>query len=94
MLDPCGLACILPLFALEGSMARVTIEDCLDNIDNRFALVLLAARRARQLEGGDDTLVDAPKNKIAVRALREIAAGKVAFDLDVSGLLETWRPRD
>ncbi len=71
-------------------MARVTIEDCLDNVDNRFALVMLAAKRARALEGGSETLVDMKKNKTAVRALREIAAGKVAFDRGVPELLMTW----
>ena len=71
-------------------MARVTIEDCLDNVDNRFALVMLAAKRARSLEGGAETLVEPKKNKTAVRALREIAAGKVAFDRGVSELLMTW----
>ncbi len=71
-------------------MARVTIEDCLDNVDNRFALVMLAAKRARALEGGSESLVDVKKNKTAVRSLREIAAGKVAFDRDVNELLLSW----
>jgi len=71
-------------------MARVTIEDCLDNVDNRFALVMLAAKRARALEGGATSMIDIKKNKTAVRALREIAAGKVAFDRDVAELLTTW----
>jgi DNA-directed RNA polymerase subunit omega len=75
---------------LECRMARVTIEDCLDNVDNRFALVMLAAKRARVLEGGGESLVDIKKNKTAVRALREIAAGKVAFDRNVAELLLTW----
>lgn len=71
-------------------MARVTIEDCLDAVDNRFALVMLAAKRARVLEGGGESLVEQKKNKTAVRALREIAAGKVAFDRNVNELLLTW----
>lgn len=71
-------------------MARVTIEDCLDNVDNRFALVMLAAKRARVLEAGGESMVEVKKNKTAVRALREIAAGKVAFDRDVKELLLTW----
>ncbi len=74
-------------------MARVTIEDCLDTVDNRFALVMIAAQRARQIAQGADTLVDAPKNKEAVKALREIAAGKVAFDRDVTDLLSEWAGR-
>lgn len=74
-------------------MARVTIEDCLDNVDNRFALVMLAAKRARALETGSESLVESRKNKSAVKALREIADGKVAFDRDVATLLTTWDTR-
>lgn len=70
-------------------MARVTIEDCLDNVENRFALTLLAARRARQIMKGADPVVDSPRNKEMVTALREIAAGRVTFDTDVSGLLSS-----
>ena len=54
-------------------MARVTVEDCVDKIPNRFDLVLLAAHRARQLSGGADTLVDRDRDKNPVVALREIA---------------------
>jgi len=60
-------------------MARVTVEDCLEREDNRFALVVLAAQRARQLMKGAGPLVQS-KNKAAVTALREIAAGKVHYD--------------
>ena len=60
-------------------MARVTIEDCLDNQENRFALTLLAAKRARQLMKGATPLVYSPKNKDAVTALREVASGRVAL---------------
>ena len=60
-------------------MARVTVEDCLEREDNRFALVVLAAQRARQLMKGASPLV-ASKNRAAVTALREIAAGKVHYD--------------
>lgn len=57
-------------------MARITVEDCLDNIENRFELVLLAAKRARQLENGEaDPTVDWENDKATVVALREIAAG-------------------
>ena len=69
-------------------MARVTVEDCLDSIDNRFALSILAAKRARQLRKGTPSLVDAPGNKESVVALREIAAGRVTFDTDLTALLE------
>lgn len=59
-------------------MARISIQDCLDRIPNRFAVVMLAARRMRQLQKGSDALVEC-KNKEAVTALREIAAGKVGI---------------
>ena len=55
-------------------MARVTVEDCVDKVPNRFDLVLYAAHRARQLSGGADTLVDRDRDKNPVVALREIAA--------------------
>jgi DNA-directed RNA polymerase subunit omega len=58
-------------------MARITVEDCLERIPNRFELVLGAARRAKQLLKGARPLVDSD-NKDVVTALREIAAGKVA----------------
>jgi DNA-directed RNA polymerase subunit omega len=57
-------------------MARITVEDCLDNIPNRFILVLGGARRAKQLLKGARPLVESD-NKEVVTALREIAAGKV-----------------
>ncbi len=61
-------------------MARITIEDCLENVDNRFELVLLATKRARQLLAGADPLVEWGDDKATVVALREIAAGKVDID--------------
>ncbi len=54
-------------------MARVTVEDCLSQVPNRFALVHLAAKRTKQLLKGSRPQVDAPNNKAAVIALREIA---------------------
>jgi DNA-directed RNA polymerase subunit omega len=63
-------------------MARVTVEDCLELVPNRFALVILAAERARQISRGANPLVDCD-NKPAVTALREIAAGMVKFREDV-----------
>ena len=68
-------------------MARVTVEDALPHVDNRFALVLLASKRARQLMAGAQPLVDHSKNKAPVLSLREIATGKVKFDRDVRGAL-------
>lgn len=57
-------------------MARVTVEDCLDNVDNRFELVMVASKRARQLaNGGKDAHVDWENDKATVVALREIAEG-------------------
>jgi DNA-directed RNA polymerase subunit omega len=56
-------------------MARVTVEDCVDKIDNRFDLVLLAAHRARLISSGQSILVDRDKDKNPVVALREIADG-------------------
>ncbi len=70
-------------------MARVTIEDCLDTVENRFALVVLAARRARDIATGTEPMVEAP-NKEAVVSLREVAAGKVSFDRDIGELLSKW----
>ena len=68
-------------------MARVTVEDCLENMDNRFALVLLGAQRARQLLKGAKPTVEHSKNKAAVLALREIAAGNVYYDGDLNEVL-------
>jgi DNA-directed RNA polymerase subunit omega len=57
-------------------MARVTIEDCLDKVENRYELVHLTVKRVKQLREGDDALVKS-KNKEIVTALREIAAEKI-----------------
>ena len=61
-------------------MARVTVEDCLKNVKNRFELVILAARRARQLMRGKDAKVEWDNDKATVVALREIAEGYTNFD--------------
>mgnify|MGYP001812793685 FL=1 len=58
-------------------MARVTVEDCLEHVDNRFELVLLATKRARQLVKGVDPLVPWENDKPTVVALREIAEGLI-----------------
>lgn len=58
-------------------MARVTVEDCLDKVDNRFQLVLMASKRARQLAMGMEPLVPWENDKPTVVALREIAADKI-----------------
>lgn len=56
-------------------MAVTTVEDCLENVDNRFQLVLIASKRAREIAMGADPLVDIDNNKPPVIALREIAEG-------------------
>lgn len=58
-------------------MARITVEDCLDNVDNRFDLVLLATKRARQLSNGVEPLLPWENDKNTVMALREIADGLI-----------------
>ena len=68
-------------------MARVTVEECLDKVENRFELVLVAAKRAHQLNsGGYRTTLDAGKDKPTVLALREIEAGLI----DASILTEEY----
>lgn len=62
-------------------MARVTVEDCLEHVDNRFQLVLVATKRARQLAVGHDPLVPRDNDKDTVIALREIAEGKITRDI-------------
>ena len=59
-------------------MARITVEDCLEHVDNRFDLVLLAARRARQIAQGADPLVAPENDKPTVLALREIAENLIS----------------
>lgn len=58
-------------------MARITIEDCLKRVSNRFLVVHTVAKRVRQIREGSEYLVNSPKNEDIVVALREIAAGKV-----------------
>ncbi len=58
-------------------MARITVEDCLDNIDNIFEMVLVAAKRARRIAHGAEPFVEPQNDKPTVIALREIAAGSV-----------------
>ena len=63
-------------------MARITVEDCLDNVENRFELVMLASKRARQLAtGGRDPLVEDESDKATVIALREIADGLITPEI-------------
>ncbi|BBB24048.1 DNA-directed RNA polymerase subunit omega [Isorropodon fossajaponicum endosymbiont JTNG4] len=72
-------------------MARVTVEECLEHVENRFELVLVAAKRAHQLSsGGYKPLLDAGKDKPTVVALREIEAGLI----DASILSETYEMQE
>ena len=58
-------------------MARITIDDCMKKVDNRFLLVNIVVKRVRQIREGSDYLVSSPKNENIVVSLREVAAGKV-----------------
>ena len=62
-------------------MARVTVEDCLDNVANRFELVLVSSKRARQIAMGKEPMVEEENDKPTVIALREIAEGLVTADI-------------
>ena len=62
-------------------MARITVEDCLEHVDNRFDLVLLATKRARQLAAGVDPLIPWENDKPTVVALREIAEGLITEEV-------------
>ena len=75
-------------------MARITVEDCLEHVDNRFALVLLAAKRARQImRGSVDPTVPWENDKATVVALREIATGHTDFtDAHTADLIPVVTP--
>jgi DNA-directed RNA polymerase subunit omega len=64
------------------TLARITVEDCLKQIPNRFLLVHMAAKRVKQIREGSEYLVNSPKNEDIVVSLREIAAGKVVVKKD------------
>ena len=61
-------------------MARITVEDCLKKVNNRFILVNMANQRTRQLLKGSKPLVNSPENREVVISLREIAAGKICLE--------------
>jgi DNA-directed RNA polymerase subunit omega len=63
----------------DFEMARITVQDCLEVVDNRFELVLMGTRRARQLEKGAEPMIDAANDKPTVIALREIAANVITM---------------
>ncbi len=62
-------------------MARVTVDDCLNRIPNRFQMTLAATYRARQIANGAEPMVEAEKDKPTVVALRELAAGKIGVEM-------------
>ena len=70
-------------------MARVTVEDCIDKVANRFELVLLAAHRARMISGGIEPSLDRDNDKNPVLALREIAVETVTFDELMESTIES-----
>lgn len=61
-------------------MARITVEDCLENVPNRFALVMLVAKRAKELMKGAPLVVKNKDNKNVVTSLREVATGRVRYE--------------
>lgn len=74
-------------------MARVTVEDCLEKVPNRFSMALLASKRARQLLQGSKALVKSD-NKPCVTALREIADARVAWDYSVDDIIKGRIPEE
>lgn len=62
-------------------MARITIDDCLEHIPNRFELTLAATVRARQIANGSNPMVESDRDKPTVIALREVAAGKIGLEI-------------
>lgn len=75
-------------------MARVTVEDCLENVESRFELVLLASKRARQLVAGKESMVEWENDKATVVALREIGEGKISTKILENMALEEKRARE
>lgn len=68
-------------------MARVTVEDCLEKVPNRFALVLMVSKRAKQLLKGAESTVAYRSNKYIVASLREVAAGNVGYESNMTNLM-------
>ncbi|MBL1274546.1 MAG: DNA-directed RNA polymerase subunit omega [Ectothiorhodospiraceae bacterium] len=75
-------------------MARVTVEDCLENVESRFELVLLASKRARQLVNGKEATVEWGNDKATVVALREIGEGKITTKILENMAVEEKRARE
>ena len=79
-------------------MARITIEDCLKRVSNRYILVNMAVKRVRQIREGSEYLVSSPKNEDIVVALREIAAGKIIIregkEEEIKGEIEKVKEKE
>ena len=75
-------------------MARVTVEDCLENVESRFELVLLASKRARQLVSGKEAMVGWENDKATVVALREIGEGKITTKILENMAVEEKQARE
>jgi DNA-directed RNA polymerase subunit omega len=87
---PNGYPTFRTLFKNQGAgMARVTVEDCIDKVTNRFDLILLAAERAREISGGAELTVDRDRDKNPVVALREIAEETVKPTHLMEGLTQS-----
>lgn len=69
-------------------MARVTVEDCLERVNNRFALVILVSKRAKQILRGSQPVVSRKENKFIVTALREVADGFVKYGVSESDFVQ------
>jgi len=75
-------------------VARITVEDCLKKVSNRFTLVNMVAKRVRQIREGSEYLVSSPKNEDIVVSLREIAAGKVIIKPEAELEIEPETEKD
>jgi len=79
-------------------VARITIEDCLKRVNNRFILVNMAVKRVRQIREGSEYLVSSPKNEDIVVSLREIAAGKITIrerkEEEIKGEIEEVKEKE
>ena len=75
-------------------MARITVEDCLKQVPNRFLLVNMVAKRVRQIREGSEYLVSSPKNEDIVVSLREVAAGRIRLKIEEEALPQLEEPAE
>jgi len=75
-------------------LARITVEDCLTKVNNRFSLVMLVAKRTKQIMRGSKPTVNSRDNKAIVTSLREVAAGKVWYDIGPDGSAQDQIEKD